>query len=83
MALAEQPTTNRCGRSIGDVYKTGLDAIEKLAEAERLRAEAVAQLVEFHAINGHVTAGYLTPQRQMIDSAGVADHEANAGRFAH
>ncbi len=78
MALAEAPTTRTHGRrTIGDVYKTGLVSIEKLAEAERLRAEAVAGLVDFHAINGHVTAGYLTPQRQMIDGAGIPAHEAN------
>lgn len=48
-----------------------------LAEAERLRARAVADLVEFDAIDGHITDGYLTPQRQLIHAAGVAEAEAN------
>ncbi len=77
MALAEAPTKTHNRPTLGDVYKAGLESIEKLAEAERLRAEAIAGLVDFHAINGHITAGYLTPQRQMIDAAGIATHEAN------
>ena len=78
MALAEAPSRGKCGRrSIRDVRAAGLEAVELLAEAERLRAEAVADLVEFHAIYGHITEGYLTPQRQLIVGARVADSEAN------
>lgn len=60
-------------------HRRALDrhAVAKLAQAERLRAEAGARLVEFDAIDGHVAEGYLTPQRQLIDGAGVADAEAN------
>ena len=83
MALAEIPSSERAScsgrrerRSLRDVRAAGHDAVAKLAHAERLRAEAVAQLVEFDAINGHVADGYLTPQRHLIDGAGVAEAEA-------
>ncbi len=78
MALAEIPTHERCGRrSIRDVRAAGLASVAKLAEAERLRAEAISGLVEFEAINGHITEGYLTPQRQLIHAAGLSETEAN------
>ena len=78
MTLAEIPTHERCGRrSIRDVRAAGRHALSLLAEAERMRALAVAQLVEFEAINGHIADGYLTPQRHLIDGAGVAEPEAN------
>ncbi len=78
MSLAEISSPTKCSRrSIRDVRAAGLEAVELLAEAERLRAEAVADLVEFHAIYGHITEGYLTPQRQLIVGARVADSEAN------
>jgi len=78
MALTEIPTTQTNGRrSIRDVRIAGLASVAKLREAERLRAEAVAGLVEFDAINGHITEGYLTPQRQLIDAAGLTETEAN------
>ncbi len=78
MSLAEISSPTKCRRrSIRDVRAAGLEAVELLAEAERIRARAVAQLVEFHAINGHITEGYLTPQRQLIVGARVADSEAN------
>ncbi len=56
---------------------TGLASLRKLADAERLRAEAISGLVDFEAINGHITEGYLTPQRQLIDAAGLSEAEAN------
>ena len=86
MALAEAPTIRMaeetagdkaCRRTIGEVFEAGRAAVEALAEAERLRARAVADLVEFDAIDGHVTDGYLTPQRQLIHGAGLAEREAN------
>ena len=64
-------------RTIGEVFEAGRAAVCKLAEAERLRAQAVADLVEFDAIDGHVTDGYLTPQRHLIHGAGLAEREAN------
>jgi hypothetical protein len=78
MALAEILSTERAERrSIRSVRQAGRNAVANLAHAERLRAEAVAQLVEFDAINGHITEGYLTPQRQLIHGAGLAEREAN------
>lgn len=78
MKLAERSgVEGSTRRSIREVRATGLAAIGKLAEAERLRAEAVADLVEFDAIDGHVIEGYLTPQRQLVHGAGLTEGEAN------
>ena len=44
-------------RTIAEVRAAGRNATKKLAEAERLKAEAVAQLVEFDAIDAHITEG--------------------------
>ena len=76
--MEELTPTQRCKRrSIRDVRMAGLAAIDLLAEAQRLRAQAVADMVEFHAIDGHIAEGYLTPQRQMIEGAGLSENEAN------
>lgn len=78
MALATHPKSQNCDRrSLRDVRAAGLSAVARLAEAQRLQAEAVADMVEFHAVNGHITEGFLTPQRQLIDGAGLSETEAN------
>jgi hypothetical protein len=79
MTLAEVVRTESVvgSRTLRDVHAAGLGAIELLAQAEEIRARALAQLVEFGAVDGHVGEGYLTPQRHLIDGAGVSEHEAN------
>ena len=78
MALATHPKSQNCDRrSLRDVRAAGLSAIARLAEAQRLQAEAVADMVESHAVNGHIIEGFLTPQRQMIEGAGLSEAEAN------
>ncbi len=54
----------------------GLEATSLLAEAERLRALAVAQLVDFDLIDGHIAEGYATPERHLIHRGNVATKEA-------
>ncbi len=51
-------------------------AVEMLAASERLRARAVAALVDFDVLDAHVVEGYATPQRHLIHRGGVADGEA-------
>ena len=78
MALAElSPGETPVRRTIAEARGAGRNATKKLAEAERLKAEAVAQLVEFDAIDAHTTEGFLTPQRHLIHRAGVIESEAN------
>lgn len=85
MALAEtttiQPvaraTASGDRRSLADVRRAGIRAVAMLAEAEQLRARAIADLVEFDGVDAHVTLGYATPQRHLAHGAGVSNSEAH------
>ena len=64
-------------RSASAVQAAGRRAAAKLAEAERLRAEALGDLVDYRDGYGPSIDGFTSLQRQLIVEAGVAGREAN------
>ena len=63
-------------RSVAAARAAGAEAVAMLAQAERLKARAVANLIDFDAIDAHVAEGFATPERHMIVLGKVVDREA-------
>ena len=78
MTLAEvqQPETPSV-LSASAVRAAGRRAASKLAQAERLRAEAMTDLVDYRDGFGPSIDGYLSLQRHLITEAGLGAREAN------
>ena len=77
MALGDVREAERAGiRSAAAARAAGAEAVAMLAEAERLKARAVAQLVDFDAIDAHAAEGFATPERHLIALGHVVDREA-------
>lgn len=78
MTLAEvHQLETPIARSASSVRAAGRRAAAKLAEAERLRAEAVCDLVSYRDGFGPSIDGYTSLQRHLIIEAGVGGREAN------
>ena len=78
--MTSDPDRTLCrsnSRSVAAARSAGREAVAMLAEAERLRARAVASLVDFDAIDAHVADGFATPQRHLVVKGKVVDREAD------
>lgn len=64
-------------RSVAAARSEAAQAVSMLAEAERLRAEAAAKLIDFDVLDGHIAEGYATPQRHLIHQGKIAARDAN------
>jgi hypothetical protein len=70
-----------------DVRAAGRRAARRLVEAERLRAAALADLVDYHDGYGPSIDGFVSLQRHLVTEAGIANREADRlerlTRFCH
>ncbi len=77
MALVEARDAEQAGiRSVIAARIAGAEAVAMLAEAERLKARAVAGLIDFGALDAHVAEGFATPERRLAVLGNVVDREA-------